>query len=405
MALPILIDSEDENNPINYTTDLVRKMYDTLKNIIKVGDDVNGVDNDNSKVPVKYSALHGYAGWSSNPRLVNSNFASEDQNTWFYSRFDLEPFNENFLSDFHYIGGNSHLTEFANPFPDVTGIAIISDIENNVMNMDMHIKPELLPIMTKFYLRHDTGRDWTHILYDNAGVEGSTLYTNYTTYDYKGVTQVNSTSECQIYFSSAEYSVGSDYWGNEILTDYPDSTYLSGSAWDLGTVHFYSDMPSVIINPSSDTNTINNINNTYTTNNTNNYSNTYTYNNQTYNYYYGDSYITIYYPDGSNGLPFDDVRNIFNDTLENLDIDVVLPTYNDIKYADQGSFYITPIKQIDTLPSAPDVGDTVPDISDYLSVVGGAVTSFYNIVDGLGVSLMFTFTFLVCLVINHLKKG
>lgn len=80
------------------------------------------------------------------------------------------------------------------------------------------------------------------------------------------------------------------------------------------------------------------------------------------------------------------------------------PTYDEIKYEDMGSFYITPIQQIDTLPEAPDVGDTYPDFSDYLSIVGGAVTSFYNMIDGLGVSLMLVFTFLICLVINHLKK-
>lgn len=80
------------------------------------------------------------------------------------------------------------------------------------------------------------------------------------------------------------------------------------------------------------------------------------------------------------------------------------PTYDEIKYGDMGSFYITPIQQIDSLPTAPDVGDTFPDFSDYLSIVGGAVNLFYNMIDGLGVSLMFVFTFLLCLVINHLKK-
>ena len=404
MALPILIDSEDNNNPIDYTSDLVKKMYDTLKGIIKAGDEQTGSDGDNSTVPVKYAALHGYAGWSSNPRLVNSNFGLADQNIWFYSRFDLEPYNENWLSDFHYIGGNSHFTEFANPFPDATASAIIDDINNNRMNMDMHIRPEILPIMTKFFLRHDTGRDWTHIIYNNNGVEGSTLYTNYNTYDFGGTPLVSASSECQIWFGSAEYEMGHDYWGNDALVSYPDSTFLSGYGYDLGSVHFYSDMPSVIINPTTDINTINNINNTYNTNNTNNYNNTYTYNNQTYNYYYGDSYITIYYPDGSDGLPFDDVRNIFNDTLENLNVNVVLPDYNTIKYGDQGSFYITPIKQIPPLMPAPDIADTVIDVSDYVTLLGGSLTKCLSIFQSFGLDLMLTFTFLSCLVIRHLKR-
>lgn len=116
------------------------------------------------------------------------------------------------------------------------------------------------------------------------------------------------------------------------------------------------------------------------------------------------------------GLAYADVKFILDSLIDDLNLhfdfaaDGVAPlnpapTLEELRYIDQGSFYITPIKQIDKLPVAPDVGDTVPDISDYLTMVGGAVTSFYNMVDGLGVSLMLTFTFLICLVINHLKKG
>ena len=116
------------------------------------------------------------------------------------------------------------------------------------------------------------------------------------------------------------------------------------------------------------------------------------------------------------GLAYADVKFILDSLIDDLNLhfdfaaDGVAPlnpapTLEELRYIDQGSFYITPVKQIDKLPLAPDVGDTVPDISDYLTMVGGAVTSFYNMVDGLGVSLMLTFTFLICLVINHLKKG
>ena len=145
------------------------------------------------------------------------------------------------------------------------------------------------------------------------------------------------------------------------------------------------------------------INNTFNQYNTNNYYDTYTYNNQTYNYYYGDSYITIYYPDGSDGLPFNDVRNIFNDTLENLNIDVTLPSYNDIKYGDRGEFYITPIKQIDILPAAPDIADTVIDVSEPLSMLSSGFGALLSCFDSLGVTLTLTFTFLSCLVINKLR--
>lgn len=154
----------------------------------------------------------------------------------------------------------------------------------------------------------------------------------------------------------------------------------------------------------------------------------YIYNNMNYNndyhtsntYNYGDT--NIYAGGGAGGivvapvgmfnygefkLALDSLIDDLNLNFSNSDNQFPIaefPSYDDIKYEDMGSFYITPIKQIDTLPEAPDVGDTVPDISDYLSIVGGAVSSFYNMIDGLGVSLMLVFTFLICLVINHLKK-
>lgn len=111
---------------------------------------------------------------------------------------------------------------------------------------------------------------------------------------------------------------------------------------------------------------------------------------------------------GTLNLALPDINAEFNLLGDDLGIDlpaITIPTYEEIKYTDRGSFYITPIKQIDKLPLAPDVGDTSPDLSDYLTIVGGAMTAFYNMVDGLGVSLMLVFTFLICLVINHLKKG
>lgn len=155
-----------------------------------------------------------------------------------------------------------------------------------------------------------------------------------------------------------------------------------------------------------------NITNTYITNvdNSVQYHNTYTYNYDgddiTINY--GDNYVVI--PRSGDGMGFDDWRTMLLPIIDDLNINggydgtIVFPTFEDIKYGDMGSFYITPVKQIDKLPLAPDVGDTVPDISNYLTMVGGAVTSLYNMIDGLGFSLMLTFTFLICLVINHLKK-
>lgn len=165
----------------------------------------------------------------------------------------------------------------------------------------------------------------------------------------------------------------------------------------------------------SDNNTATNVYN----NNNSNYNNSFTYTTNegdTINVYYGDNYIDLGVGGGAGGLVglnYNDFKIIMDDVIDDLKVNLPdinispeyqFPTFEDIKYKDMGSFYITPIKQIDKLPLAPDVGDTAPELSDYLTIVGGAMTSFYNMVDGLGVSLMLVFTFLICLVINHLKK-
>lgn len=115
------------------------------------------------------------------------------------------------------------------------------------------------------------------------------------------------------------------------------------------------------------------------------------------------------------GLAYADVKFILDSLIDDLNLHfdfasegveplAPAPTLEELRYIDQGSFYITPIKQIDKLPLAPDVGDTFPELGDYLTIVGGTFSSLYNMIDDMGVSLMLVFTFLICLVINHLKK-
>lgn len=110
---------------------------------------------------------------------------------------------------------------------------------------------------------------------------------------------------------------------------------------------------------------------------------------------------------GTLNLALPDINLEFGDLADDLGIElspITIPTYDEIKYTDRGSFYITPIKQIDKLPLAPDIADTVIDVSDYVDLLGGASTALFGALDGLGLSLMATFTFLSVLVIRHLKR-
>lgn len=115
------------------------------------------------------------------------------------------------------------------------------------------------------------------------------------------------------------------------------------------------------------------------------------------------------------GLAYADVKLILDSLIDDLNLRFdfggnggtplsYAPTWEELHYIDQGSFYITPIKQIDKLPLAPDIADTVVDVSDYVDLLGGASTALFSMLDGFGLSLMATFTFLSVLVIRHLKR-
>lgn len=143
--------------------------------------------------------------------------------------------------------------------------------------------------------------------------------------------------------------------------------------------------------------------------------NTYNYTTQegdTVTTYYNDHTVIMPVVGLAGGFAYVDLKGIFDGILPDINVSLGLdgddalyfPSYDEIKYEDMGSFYITPIKQLDKLPLAPDIADTVIDVSDYVDLLGGSATALFNALDGLGLSLIATFTFLSVLVIRHLKR-
>lgn len=227
-------------------------------------------------------------------------------------------------------------------------------------------------------------------------------------------------------FTLSHFSLTTDKQALSVITQwgepYQYNVYPQGTLWSTGSTEFFlysigdTDYPSsVVCVPSSDSQETYYLINNYQTNTYN------TTNGDTVYNYYNDNGDIIINGGGVGvapvvGLGYADFKLILDSLVDDLNLQFnfggdgesapldYAPTWEELHYNDQGSFYITPIKQIDTLPLAPNVGDTVPDISDYLTMVGGAFTSLYNMIDGLGISLMLVFTFLICLIINHLKK-
>lgn len=170
---------------------------------------------------------------------------------------------------------------------------------------------------------------------------------------------------------------------------------------------------SFVLMPSSGSDSVYTVINDSTTN-------TYNYNGDTvYNYYNDNGDIII---NGGNvgvapvvGLAYVNVQGILDSLVDDLNIQFnfggdgvtqpldYAPTWEELHYIDQGSFYITPIKQIQALPAAPDIADTVIDVSEPLSMLSSGFGALLSSFDSLGVTLTLTFTFLACLVINKLR--
>lgn len=151
---------------------------------------------------------------------------------------------------------------------------------------------------------------------------------------------------------------------------------------------------------------------------------TITYNGDTIYNYYNDSGDIIINGGGIGGggaviapvggLAYADVKFILDSLIDDLNLHfdfagdgvaplAPAPTLDELRYTDRGSFYITPVKQIKQLPLAPDVADTVIDVSQPLSMLSTGFGALLSCFDNLGVTLMLTFTFIACLVINKLR--
>lgn len=111
------------------------------------------------------------------------------------------------------------------------------------------------------------------------------------------------------------------------------------------------------------------------------------YHTTTYTTNEGDN-ITIRYNEysvnlGSAGyeLSYDDLFDIFANiiipSLPDGQNTIVVPTYDEIKYSDQGNFYITPLHQYNKLPTAPQIEQEI-DFGEYPAVLAETSTAFFN---------------------------
>lgn len=193
---------------------------------------------------------------------------------------------------------------------------------------------------------------------------------------------------------------------------YVTPTYYSGnfpdSFFPLSCIHEETPSKPLVIMPSSDSSNVYNYIDDSTTYEVNIGGDT------VYNYYndYGDVIIN----GGAVGvapvvgLNYNDFKFVLDSLIDELNLQFDFqeplehaPNWEEVHYIDQGSFYITPVKQIDTLPLAPDIADTVIDVSEPLGILSTGFGALLDSFNNIGVTLTLTFTFLSCLIINKLR--
>lgn len=229
-----------------------------------------------------------------------------------------------------------------------------------------------------------------------------------------GISNVPSTiSRFQTYYNDDQKMTIDNTGGYNAINVYRFQNLRDPQIWALRTIDDDFNHTNYILFPNGDSNNVTQNDNTL---------------NQTIINYNGDTIYNYYSDDGSivingggfgiapiGGLAYADVKFILDSLIDELNVEFdfgsdggeplnYVPTWDELHYIDQGSFYIEPIKQIPALPVAPDIADTVIDVSDYVNWVGGASTALFGILDGLGLSLVAVFTFLSVLVIRHLKR-
>lgn len=163
-----------------------------------------------------------------------------------------------------------------------------------------------------------------------------------------------------------------------------------------------------VLVPSSDSDGITNITNNY-------YENTYNLDGDTVHNYYNDRGDLVINGGGLGiapvvGLNYNDFKLILDSLVDSLNLQFnfdepleYAPTWEELHYIDQGSFYITPIKQLGPLPVAPDLADTVIDISEPVGVLVDGFDGVLGAFDALGITLMVSFTFIARLCIRKLR--
>lgn len=384
--------------------DTMQKYIDNFLKYVQTNIDITyGSDNDNSEEPLKYNNVPIAFQGSCIKSVTTGQISGSSPNGFsgdMYFKYDLviTQNGDNMVSNLQLLGGSDFLIEnIDNTYYQNLWV----DFQN--CNYTCSIKSELVD--GYLYLPNDANNnnDFSkqyHILKNEYD------YTNITDTNFSGY---SSASGSQLYIEpwNVEYTIKSSNYNflhGDVCVVNSHGRYVPNCNDTISKHTASTRAPSVLF---TDNNTV--INN-YTTYGGNTYNNNDTYNN-VINTYYGDNYLVVapvgIGVNGELGFNFDDLVGALEVAVGDINTQfgygLTVPTYDELKYTDQGSFYITPIKQLPPLPVAPDLADTVIDISEPVGVLTDGFNGVLDAYDALGITLMISFTFIARLLIRKIR--
>lgn len=408
MSIPSIYDPWENSvaDPMRTLPDVISDFIKTVYNkTLKNQQENDFSDSDAVMVDLGIDdVMYGNALFIATPSQSGVSNPLEDYSYWLEIPFKF--FDEyDYFGPSFFIGATDHLTSWPNNY-----FAVESAVNNDYVDyygglIDNYISDNNI---TDYVLKFENlyGSDYPYMDYYTGGGGVLSHTAECFTYQYTiaGNRTVRNGAYKQIVFGTKKFGINIVDGMKQVVsvTGSGNIPYLTDDRF------FVRDTDDSFFFAATD-NT--NITNTYITNvdNSVQYHNTYTYNYDgddiTINY--GDNYVVI--PRSGDGMGFDDWRTMLLPIIDDLNINgdydgtIVFPTFEEIKYGDRGSFYITPIKQIDQLPGAPDIADTVIDVSEPLEILSSGFGALLDSFNNIGVTLTLTFTFLSCLIINKLR--
>ena len=374
----------------DYLKYFLKGVYDEVDNLYPNDDDAHNkniptyeINNSFQGTCIKMESSYDIAGPSPN------GFSGT---VYFKYDLDINPWNDNFISNMEFLGGDQWLLE---------------NVDNSYY-LSLWDKFEECTYESSFKSELRNGE--IRLNYNsNAFEQQYSVFQNETNYtnccNNVWTAPYYSLTDHTLYILpwKVEYTLhDSSYnWlqGKYVTVDWHGSPQRPDTGATLNSHILCSEYPAVIISNNPQIENV--MNHYYEDNITHN-----TYND--YNVYNGDNFIYVNPP--SNNITYDDLVKAIDKGVNDINVrlnltgDTIIktPTYDDFKYGDRDPYYIAPVDGIN-VPSLGEVSLPSGDFGDAPKVIAESVNDTMSILDHLGITTVFIICALLTFIIRKVR--